>query len=107
MRVALTRPRRPKPVCGLLGLLDTLGPVRATPETHTMSVFDWLFRRNRTPASEPLPPPLASPTPPSVSVNPAPVAAAAPVTDPYGTEFLPVTRAEIVAAAQGGNLLST
>src|SRR4051812_41939951 len=74
-----------------------------------MSVFDWLFRRNRTPASEPLPPPVAPapPSPPRSEVVPAPVAAAAPVADPYGTEFLPVTRAEIVDAAKGGNLLST
>jgi retron-type reverse transcriptase len=81
-----------------------------------MSVFDWLFRRNRKTESEPVapspPPPVApadeqganAPRSPKKPVGDA----SAPATgDPYGTEFLPVTRAEIVAAASKGNLLST
>src|SRR5687767_11913382 len=88
-----------------------------------MSVFDWLFRRNRRTEGEPLsppPPPAAPPTypvasePPPVAdapgsvKSPEPGASATGVsTDPYGTEFLPVTRAEIVEAAKKGNLLST
>jgi RNA-directed DNA polymerase len=82
-----------------------------------MSVFDWLFRRNRKTESEPLvPPPVAdpSPTPPVAGVpgSPNPQGANAtrsetPAGDPYGTDFLPVTRAEIVDAAKKGNLLST
>lgn len=79
-----------------------------------MSVFDWLFRRNRRTESEPLvpPPPTSPPTYPvaSESAPPAakpPDAPPPPVADPYGTEFLPVTRAEIVEAAKKGNLLST
>ncbi len=77
-----------------------------------MSVFDWLFRRGRKTESEPLVPPVApvadapgSPTPNTPATPQA--APAALVADPYGTEFLPVTRAEIVEAAKGGNLLST
>ncbi len=76
-----------------------------------MSLFDWLFRRTRTRDSEP----LVSPTPPeTLTVTSAPhadvspqVAPPPPPADPYGTEFLPITRAEIVEAAKGGNLLAT
>src|SRR5436189_1535588 len=82
-----------------------------------MSLFDWLFRRKRKPESKPLPPPV--PPPPPTSAAPAtatpsrqqgadaPRSPEATGTDPYGTEFLPVTRAEIVEAASKGNLLST
>jgi RNA-directed DNA polymerase len=82
-----------------------------------MSLFDWLFRRNRKPESEPPVPPLVPPLVPPPD-PPAPLRVAAnrvaanpdeptPTADPYATEFLPVTRTEIVDAAQAGNLLST
>jgi retron-type reverse transcriptase len=76
-----------------------------------MSVFDWLFRRNRKPESEPpAPAPVSPPPPPAEPAQRLPTKPedeSLPVADPYGTEFLPVTRAEIVDAAKGGNLLST
>src|SRR5437773_1343091 len=81
-----------------------------------MSIFDWLFRRGRKPESEPLvPPPTPAPAAPAAPRSPAPtdpgvdtpVSPEPTAADPYGTEFLPVTRAEIVDAAKGGNLLST
>ena len=71
-----------------------------------MSAFDWLFRRNRKTESEPLVPPPA----PRTEAKPqavAPAAPAAPVADPYGSDFLPITRDEIVDASKKGNLLST
>jgi RNA-directed DNA polymerase len=78
-----------------------------------MSVFDWLFRRGRKSESEPLvPPPPAAPgtpvadAPGSSSTPPAP-GSPEPITDPNGSEFLPVTRAEIVDATKQGNLLAT
>jgi hypothetical protein len=84
-----------------------------------MSLFDWLFRRPRKPEYEPLVPPQPpsageqggdaprSPTPP-----PPPPKAETPAPEPAGdaysaTEFLPITRKEIVDAAKKGNLLST
>ncbi len=73
-----------------------------------MGAFDWLFRRNRKTESEPLVPPPAPPVADSPRVGAKPQAApATPVADPYGTEFLPVTRGEIIDAAKKGNLLST
>jgi retron-type reverse transcriptase len=82
-----------------------------------MSAFDWLFRRNRKTESEPLvPPPAPAPEPTPTPTTPAqarpasaakPAAAPPTAADPYGTEFLPVTRAEIVDASKKGNLLAT
>jgi retron-type reverse transcriptase len=69
-----------------------------------MSAFDWLFRRARKPDPEPPAPPPPPPPPPQGTDAPR---SEPPVADPYGSEFLPVTRAEIVSAAQSGNLLST
>jgi retron-type reverse transcriptase len=80
-----------------------------------MGAFDWLFRRGRKSESEPIvsPPPTEtrgadaprSPEPTSPGVNTP--GSPQPATDPYGTEFLPITRAEIVDAAKSGNLLAT
>ncbi|MFO0825792.1 MAG: reverse transcriptase family protein [Gemmataceae bacterium] len=76
-----------------------------------MSAFDWLFRRIRRSESEPIvPPPTPSvpqPLTPQPQADAKPQAAATPASDPYSSEFLPVTRAEIVDAAKKGNLLST
>ena len=86
-----------------------------------MSVFDWLFRRNRKTETEPPADAVAkSPEQPAVPAATQPSAIAQPPgadapgspvpatkEDPYGNEFLPVTRAEIVDAAKQGNLLST
>src|SRR6266545_7037108 len=100
-----------------------------------MSLFDWLFRRGRKSEPEPLaPPPVAPPSseprgaspleggtphglplqPPPVSRSPGGTGAKAEPPpaeasgDPYAaTEFLPVSREEIVDAAKGGNLLAT
>ena len=77
-----------------------------------MSAFDWLFRRKRTPESEPpAPAPPAAPAPATPVATPpaasAPAPPKAPAADPMSSEFLPVTRAEIVDAAGKGNLLST
>jgi len=74
-----------------------------------MSAFDWLFRRNRKTESEPLvPPPAPRAEAKPQAATPAPVAATpTSVADPYGSDFLPITRAEIVDASKKGNLLST
>jgi RNA-directed DNA polymerase len=87
-----------------------------------MSVFDWLFRRGRKRESEPVvPPPPAetrvpdAPRPPEptapLRAKPNPIAAPAPtpsVVDPYNSEFLPITRDEIIEAAKThGNLKAT
>ncbi len=82
-----------------------------------MSLFDWLFRRGRKTDPEPVAPPPGV-SPPSAPVAAAPLREAAKpleraptpeaTGDPYAsTDFLPVSRQEIVDAAQGGNLLST
>ena len=67
-----------------------------------MSLFDWLFRRGAKPDPEPVVPPPAAAAPASPG-TPAPNANA----DPYAaTDFLPITRQEIVdAAKQHGRLL--
>ncbi len=79
-----------------------------------MSVFDWLFRRNRKPDATPAPAPLPQSeernaenrTP--VSPPPSPASKPTEPTDTYAaTDFLPVTRKEIVDAANQGNLLAT
>src|SRR5205809_7527176 len=78
-----------------------------------MSLFDWMMRRNQRPGAEPIVPPASenpgvntpgSPTPaPPSAPPPAPEPASA---DPYSaSDFLPISRAEIVAAGQGGALL--
>jgi retron-type reverse transcriptase len=77
-----------------------------------MGLFDWMFRRGRTPDPEPVaPPPPDAPTPvvPPPPAAPSPKAATPAVpADPYAaTEFLPVSRQEIVDAASKGNLLLT
>jgi len=54
------------------------------------------------------PPPPVYPVEPLAAPTPTPTRAeAAAVADPYSSEFLPITRGEIVNAAAGGNLLST
>ncbi|MBN9119024.1 MAG: RNA-directed DNA polymerase [Planctomycetes bacterium] len=76
-----------------------------------MGLFDWMFRRGRKSDPEPIAPSPVSPPPPSEAPGrPAPKAEPQPEAtgDPYAaTEFLPVSRQEIVDAAKGGNLLST
>jgi hypothetical protein len=79
-----------------------------------MSLFDWLFRRGRKSEPEPVaPPPMVQPTPVKLGADPPrspgnASAKAEPPADPYAaTEFLPVSREEIVDAAKGGNLLAT
>jgi retron-type reverse transcriptase len=80
-----------------------------------MSLFDWMMRRNQRPGAEPIvppegaaapaPPPAAgsAPAPPPVSATPQ---AANATSDPYSaSDFLPISRAEIVAAGRGGALL--
>jgi retron-type reverse transcriptase len=72
-----------------------------------MSVFDWLFRRNRKGDSEP-PAPPAAPTP-ATPLAAAPAATAPTPADQYAADdYLPITRQEIVdAAKQHGRLLAT
>ena len=80
-----------------------------------MGFFDWLFGRRPKPVPE-------TPQGPSPSPRPAPPTPLRgrqtphaepqadeelPLADPYDTEYLPVTRAEIIDAARSGNLLST
>jgi RNA-directed DNA polymerase len=82
-----------------------------------MGFFDWLFGRRRKPVTETPqgPAPSARPTPPTPSrarqASPAvPEAGESeelPLADPYDTEYLPVTRSEILDAAKSGTLLST
>lgn len=75
-----------------------------------MSLFDWLFRRWRKtdPESVSPPPPAAPLSPPGVPSAKAESPTLEAGGDPYAaTEFLPVSRAEIVEAAQSGNLLAT
>ncbi|HJZ59765.1 MAG TPA: RNA-directed DNA polymerase, partial [Gemmataceae bacterium] len=89
-----------------------------------MSLFDWMFRRTRKPASEPIVDPNAAPPPPprvtDVPPFPTPPAPpepakrrgakqeeqAAPTADPYSADdFLPISRQEILEAGKGGRLL--
>ncbi|MCE9566954.1 MAG: reverse transcriptase family protein [Planctomycetes bacterium] len=72
-----------------------------------MSAFDWLFRRNRKIESEPLVPPTTPESPVANAPGSPKPPPPAPVADPYGSDFLPITRAEIVDASKKGNLLST
>ena len=78
-----------------------------------MGLFDWMFRRGRKVDADPVAPPPPADTAP-VGATPNPVAPKPsepkPPTnaDPYAaTEFLPVSRQEIVDAAKKGNLLAT
>ncbi len=79
-----------------------------------MSMFDWIFRRKRdtTPPPESAPPSIP-PQPDPRGQQPAPAPKAEPQTeapaDPYSaSEFLPISRQEIVDAAQKhGRLLAT
>jgi hypothetical protein len=78
-----------------------------------MSLFDWMMRRNQRPGAEPIVP--AAPenagvntpaSPPPAPPSATPQAAAEPAADPYSAaDFLPISRAEIVQAGQGGALL--
>src|SRR5689334_11835464 len=81
-----------------------------------MSLFDWMMRRNQRPGAEPIAPPEgtspAAPAPPAETRgadaprSPSPPAAQPQPADPYSaSDFLPISRAEIVAAGQGGALL--
>lgn len=84
-----------------------------------MGLFDWMFRRSRKIDAEPIAPPptteeaslrgAANPPAPTPSPTPQPkTPAPAASADPYAaTEFLPVSRQEIVDAAKKGNLLAT
>jgi RNA-directed DNA polymerase len=78
-----------------------------------MGLFDWMFRRGRKAEPESSVPLPISPPPPPVEPpgSTAPKAAPPPAEatgDPYAaTEFLPVSRQEIVDAAKKGDLLST
>jgi RNA-directed DNA polymerase len=79
-----------------------------------MGLFDWLFGRRKPRPEAPAgsPPPVRGVPPSRPSQTPAPAAPTSepgelPLADPYDTEYLPVTRAEIIEAARGGNLLST
>src|SRR5438046_8892277 len=81
-----------------------------------MSLFDWMMRRNQRPGAEPI-------VPPADTGSPQPAAPAAetrgadtprsprpppepPSADPYSaSDFLPISRAEIVEAGKGGALL--
>ncbi|MCI0704625.1 MAG: RNA-directed DNA polymerase, partial [Planctomycetia bacterium] len=78
-----------------------------------MSLFNWLFRRGRKTDPEPVgPPPVAPvpvPPPGSASSPPTPPGDSPPASDdPYAaTEFLPITRQEILDAAEGKNLMAT
>ncbi len=74
-----------------------------------MGLFDWMFRRGRKVEPDPIGPPVPG-APPRVAATPAPTSEPTPEAnaDPYAaTEFLPVSRQEIVDAAKKGNLLST
>ena len=81
-----------------------------------MGLFDWLFGRRQKPAAEsPASPPPASPARPrSMGAGQRPSAPPQteepgdlPFADPYDTEYLPVTRSEIIDAAKSGSLLGT
>ncbi|MBA4188800.1 MAG: RNA-directed DNA polymerase [Planctomycetaceae bacterium] len=73
-----------------------------------MSMFDWLFRRNRKTENVPLvPPPAPAPVADVPRAEAKPQAATPSPVDPYGSEFLPITRGEIIDASKKGNLLST
>src|SRR5688500_12331634 len=78
-----------------------------------MSLFDWLFRRGRKIDPESLAPAPSAPTsdaPLRVAATPTSPPQAAPEAnaDPYAaTEFLPVSRQEIIDAAKSTNLLAT
>jgi retron-type reverse transcriptase len=79
-----------------------------------MGLFDWMFRRGRKAEPEPIAPAPVPPAPlPPVETSPRAVpepkpAAPEPATDTYAaTEFLPVSRQEMMDAAKGGNLLAT
>lgn len=77
-----------------------------------MGLFDWMFRRGRKVDADPVAPTptedaslrgAATPAPNPEPKPPTPTSA-----DPYAaTEFLPVSRQEIVDAAKKGNLLAT
>jgi retron-type reverse transcriptase len=87
-----------------------------------MSLYDWMARRTPKPGSEPVAPPADPPTPgdpptpasePLPAAPPPPRGAAKPPEkkpepeNPYAaSDFLPVSRREIVQAAQGGNLMA-
>jgi retron-type reverse transcriptase len=81
-----------------------------------MGLFDWLFGRRRKPAAEPpaVSPPSSPARPRSTSAGQRPPAAPQseepgdlPFADPYDTEYLPVTRSEILDAAKSGNLFAS
>lgn len=74
-----------------------------------MGLFDWLFGKKRklenprTP--RPVSPPPPPPPPPRAAVPaPPPSVVKPPAADQYTSEFLPITRSEIVDAAKSGNL---
>src|SRR5262245_49739632 len=79
-----------------------------------MSLFDWMMRRNQRPGAESIVPAAAdnpgvntpgSPPPTQPSATPQ-AASEPPSADPYSAaDFLPISRAEIVEAGQGGALL--
>jgi len=76
-----------------------------------MGLFDWLFgwRKSKaeTPPTRAVPPAVARPAPIPSAPRQTDEAGELPFADPYDTEYLPVTRAEIIEAAKGGKLLST
>jgi RNA-directed DNA polymerase len=77
-----------------------------------MSLYDWMARRPAPPEPEPAPSPAAPPEPLAASrstphaAKPAPKPASPPA-DPYAApDFLPISRGEILKAADGKNLMA-